>query len=137
MLRLRCRGRRRAGRLLARAAAGAALAMFAELLLALQFFVEADGLILDDGVGNFQAPLEFLDQVALRALHDHVDEKAFAVFRHAVGQAPRAPLLGFLDLAAVLPAECSSVATILLISSSGVAGRQMKIRSYRRSSMFL
>src|ERR1700674_131728 len=76
--------RRRAGRLLAWPAACAALAMFPEFLLALQFFIEANGLILDDGVGNFQAPLEFLDQVALRALHHHVNEKAFAVFRNAV-----------------------------------------------------
>ena len=34
-------------------------------------------------------------------LHDHVDEKALAVFRHAVGEAARAPPFGFLDLAAV------------------------------------
>ncbi len=76
--------------------------MLAEFLLALQFLVEADGLVLDDGVGNFQAPLEFLDHVALRAPHDHVNEEALAVFRHAVGEAARAPSLGLLDLAAVL-----------------------------------
>src|SRR3979490_429954 len=99
--------------------------MMDEFLLALQIFVQTNRLILDDGVGNFQAPLELLDNVALRAAKDHVYEKTLAMFRHAVGQPPRSA------------AECSSVATILLISSSGVAGRQMKIKSYKRSSILV
>jgi hypothetical protein len=94
--------RRRRGRLLARAATGASLAMFSEFLLALQFLIKANGLILDDGIGDFQSPLKFFDQVALRALYNHVNEKAFAVFCHAIGEAPRAPSFGFLDLTAVL-----------------------------------
>ena len=94
LLRLR-RCRRRPGRLLARAAAGAALAMLAEFLLALELFVKANGLILDDGIRNFQPPLEFLDQVALRAFHDHVNEKAFAVFGHAVRGDAACPIARF------------------------------------------
>src|SRR4029077_16311065 len=54
----RLRSRRRARSLFARPAAGTALAMLSELLLALQFFVQANGLVLDDGVGNLQAPFE-------------------------------------------------------------------------------
>ena len=95
-------GRRRRGRLLTRAAAGAALPMVHQFLLALQFLVETDRLILDDGVGNFQAPLEFLDDVALRAANRPYRRRTLAVLRHAIGQAARAPLLGLLDLAAVL-----------------------------------
>src|SRR5262249_37020439 len=68
----------------------------------LQLFVQADRLILDDGVGNFQAPLQFLDQIALRAVNDHVDKEAFAVLGHAVSQAARSPAVDLLDLAAVL-----------------------------------
>src|SRR5258708_36657160 len=103
-------GSRRRSRF-ARAAAGAALSMLPQLLLALQIFVQPDRLILDDGVRNLQAPLELLDDVALRAAQDHVDEETLAMFRHAISQPARAPLLGFLDLAAVLDGgmlECSN-----------------------------
>jgi len=75
--------------------------MMDEFLLALQIFVQTNGLIFNNGVGNFQAPLELLDNVALRAAKDHVYEKTLAMFRHAIGQPARAPLLGFLDFAAV------------------------------------
>src|SRR5579862_4780899 len=86
---------RRWSRLLTRAAAGPALSMLHQFLLALQFLIETNRLVLDDDVGNFQAPLELLDDIARGTANDHVNKEALTVFRHAIGQPARAPLLGF------------------------------------------
>jgi len=42
-----------------------AAALVRQLLLALQFFVQTDGLILDDRVLHAQAPLELVNQLAM------------------------------------------------------------------------
>src|ERR1700722_5555221 len=59
------RSRNRSGRTAARTPRGALFALSAELLLALQVFVEAHRQILDDHVLNSQPPLEFRDQLGM------------------------------------------------------------------------
>src|SRR5262249_40918336 len=93
-------GGRRGLRNAARTPRGALLAFVRKLLLALQLFVEANGLILDDRVLHAQPSLQFVHQFAVVRPHLVVDVDAFAVLGHLVGQLARAPVLGLLDLAA-------------------------------------
>jgi len=73
----------------------------AELLLALEVFVETNGQILDDVVLNLEATFEFHDQIVVRSANLIVDVDAFAVFGNAVSELARAPVLGLFDLAAL------------------------------------
>src|SRR6266581_4417835 len=99
-------GRRRGatGRL-ARTPGRLALALALELLLAFQLFVEAHRQVLDDHVGNREAPLEFANQFALRALDLQIDVIAFPMLGDAIGHLARAPLLELFDLAALFGAS--------------------------------
>src|SRR5258708_6300806 len=98
--RSRGRGNRRL-RHAARAAGGAPLALVRELLLALQFFVETNGLILDDRVQHAETPLKLVHQLAVIRAHLLVDVNALTVLRDLVGQLAGAPVLGLFDLAAL------------------------------------
>src|SRR5712691_5009978 len=99
-------GRRRgACRWLARTPGRLALALALELLLAFQLFVEAHRQVLDDHVRNREAPLEFANQFALRALDLQIDVIAFPMLGHAIGHLARAPLLELFDLAALFGAS--------------------------------
>src|SRR6516165_8657991 len=84
----------------ARTARGALFALMRELLLTLQFLVEAHGLILDDRVLDAEAALEFVNQFAVGGAHLLVEIDALAVLHHLVSQLARAPVLGLLDLGA-------------------------------------
>src|SRR5271157_1607761 len=98
------------GRCCRRRAAGtprdALFALLRQLLLALQILVEPHGLILDDRVLHAQPAFQLMHQFAVISI--------FPPFSAQV---------------------CSIVVSTFLISSSGVTGRMMKIRSYKRSSM--
>src|ERR1700675_418045 len=85
----------------ARTAGGALLALMRKLFLALQFFVEAHSLILDDRVLHAETPFEFVDKLAVIGAHLLVDVNTFAVLGDFVGELARAPVLGLFDLAAL------------------------------------
>src|SRR4029077_4598545 len=85
----------------ARTAGGALLVFVREFLLALQLFVETNGLVLDDRVLHAEAPLEFVYQFAVIGAQLLIDVNAFAVFGDLVGELARAPVLGLFDLAAL------------------------------------
>src|SRR6516165_10004933 len=82
----------------ARPAGGALFALVSELLLTLQFFVEAHGLILDDRVLDAEAAFEFVHKFAVGCAHLLVEIDALAVLHHLVGKFAGAPVLGLLDL---------------------------------------
>jgi hypothetical protein len=84
------------------AAPGAMFAPPGQLLLALQLFVESYGHVLDDGVGDFQPALQFLNELSPAGAEGDVHVEAFALFGHAVGHLARTPLLDLFDLAPVL-----------------------------------
>src|SRR5215472_106206 len=84
----------------ARTTGGALFALVSELLLTLQFFVEAHGLILDDRVLDAEAALEFVDKFAVGGAHLLVEIDALAVLHHLVGELAGAPVLRLLDLGA-------------------------------------
>src|ERR1700676_3871953 len=105
-------------------AASAMFAMRDELLLPLDLFVQTHGHILDDGIGNFQTALEFLDQIALLTMQSEVDIKSLALLGHLICDPPCSE------------SACVTVHTILVISSSGEVGIQMKFKSYKRPSIF-
>src|SRR5712664_4121285 len=83
----------------ARTPCGALLALQRELLLPLQVFVQAHGLILDHRILHAQAPLQLRTQLAVRGMNLLVNINPFAMFGHAIGQLPRSPVFGLLDLA--------------------------------------
>src|SRR5207344_1657277 len=101
----RSRSRDRRGRAAARTPRGALFALSAELLLALQIFVEAHGQVLDDDVLHAQTALEFGDQLAVIRANLLVDVNALAVLGHAISELARAPVLGLLNLAALFRAS--------------------------------
>src|SRR5207253_8681181 len=92
----------RSCRQLARPAPRAMFTMRDQLLLPLDLLVQTHGHILDDRVRNLQAPLEFLDQAALRAMQCEVNIESFSLFGHAISHLPRSPLLHLLHFAAML-----------------------------------
>src|SRR5580700_11699274 len=77
----------------ARTPRSAALAVALQLLLALQFFVEAHGEIFDDRVGHFQPALKLFHYLAVAGANDHINEIAFAQFLNTVGHALAAPFI--------------------------------------------
>ena len=85
----------------ARTASGTLLTLVRKLFLALQLFVEANGLILDDRVLNAEPALELVNELTVIGAHLLVDIDAFAVLGDFIGQLARAPVLGLFDLAAL------------------------------------
>src|SRR5258708_11243480 len=85
----------------ARTARGAQLALVRKLFLALDFFVETNGLVLDDRVLHAEAPLELVNQFAVIGSHLLIDVNAFTVLGDLVGELARAPVLCLFDLAAL------------------------------------
>src|SRR5271154_4921828 len=89
----------------ARTPRGALLALVDEFFLPLQILIETHGQILDDRVLHAQTPLEFGDQLGMRGANLLVNVNPFAVLGHAIGQLARSPVLGLLDLRALLRAR--------------------------------
>src|SRR6266852_1283602 len=86
----------------ARTPRGALLPLLRKLFLSLQIFVQPHGLILDHRVLHAQAALQLGNQLAVRRANFLVNVDAFAVLGYSVGQLSRAPVLGLLDLPALL-----------------------------------
>src|SRR5258708_33869029 len=87
-----------------RTARGALVANRSELLLTLKVFVKTNGQVLDDVVLNFEAALEFHDQIVVRSADLVVDVDAFAVFGNFVSELASAPMLSLFDLGAFVTA---------------------------------
>src|SRR5277367_6699056 len=97
--------RSRSGRGAAWTPCGALFALAAELLLALQIFVEAHCQILDDHVLNAEAPLELGNQLFVIGADLLINVNAFAMLGHTISEFARAPKLGLLDLRAFFGAS--------------------------------
>src|SRR6202022_1991524 len=80
----------------------ALLAFAAEFLLPLNIFVEPYGHVLDHDVLHAQAAFEFRDQFSVFGADLLIDVNSFAMLGHAIGQLPRTPMLGLLDLSVLL-----------------------------------